>query len=178
MGSIDYREAHLDWVGVITRARKGERVEVTREETAPVYVVPWCDIEVLQDYELELDEKKALEELNQRRKRLRLWSDLRAKLKLPAESGPWEVKLSAQAAEDFRDFYGDEKQEIGKHIDGLSREPRPDGVVELNYGLCWLKLEEPNRIVYQFSPKASTVTIANLGHYRNMYRGYKPRYRV
>lgn len=162
---------------MITRALDGERVEVTWKGDASVYVVPYGDFIALRDHQFELERTEALEALNKRRKR-HVWKELRESFYLDDEMGHVAVELTGQANDDWPKVDSSAKDRIAKEIDSLTRQPEPKSASPLGYNLYRVEIEEQNRIVYQLSPDSSKVTIANLGHYCNVYRGYKPRFGI
>lgn len=83
----------------------------------------------------------------------------------------YEVEFSSRAARAFLKLPREAQQRLAKRIDALSKDPRPIGCEKLT-GLDAYRVRVGDyRVVYDVDDGARIVTIANVGHRREVYRG-------
>lgn len=83
----------------------------------------------------------------------------------------YEVELSSRAAREFLKLPKTAQQRLAPRIDGLAEDPRPAGAEKL-VGLDVLRIRVGEyRIVYFVDDAARVVTVARIGHRREVYRG-------
>ncbi|HXF72423.1 MAG TPA: type II toxin-antitoxin system RelE/ParE family toxin [Actinomycetota bacterium] len=82
----------------------------------------------------------------------------------------YEVELSSRAAREFLELPGPVQRRLAQKIDLLAEDPRPPGAEKL-VGLDAFRIRVgDHRIVYLVDDRSRVVTIARIGHRRDVYR--------
>ncbi len=82
----------------------------------------------------------------------------------------YEVEFSSRAAREFLKLPKQAQERLAPKIDQLAEDPRPPGAEKLS-GLDAFRIRVgDHRIVYTVDDSAAIVTIARIGHRRDVYR--------
>ena len=83
----------------------------------------------------------------------------------------WEVRFKPSALREFRDLPGNMQTRVGRRLDSLASDPRPQGVQKLEGGADFYRVRVGDyRIVYAIDDPARIVFIAKIGHRGDAYR--------
>jgi mRNA interferase RelE/StbE len=83
----------------------------------------------------------------------------------------YTIEIRPRARRSLRQFDTPARKAIASAIDGLASEPRPVGVMALKGHRPWLRMRVGDyRIIYAVDDRARLVTVAAIGHRREVYR--------
>ena len=83
----------------------------------------------------------------------------------------YQVDVRPRARRSLRQLDPSVRKVIGQLIDGLATEPRPSGAVALTGHHTYLRVRSGDyRVIYTVDDPARVVTIAAVGHRREIYR--------
>jgi mRNA interferase RelE/StbE len=83
----------------------------------------------------------------------------------------YEIELAATAARSFRKLAASHQRRIGRAIDSLSVDPRPNGCVKLAGEENLYRIRSGDyRILYQIRDRVLLVLVVAVGHRREIYR--------
>ncbi len=81
----------------------------------------------------------------------------------------YEVELSSRAAREFLKLPKQVQERLAPKIDQLAEDPRPPGAEKLSLDAFRIRVGD-HRVVYTVDDSAAIVTIARIGHRRDVYR--------
>ena len=83
----------------------------------------------------------------------------------------YQVDVRPRARRSLRQLDPSARKAIGQVIDGLATDPRPAGVVALTGHRPYLGMRSGDyRVIYTVDDHARAVTVAAVGHRREIYR--------
>lgn len=84
----------------------------------------------------------------------------------------YRVEFTSSARREYLRLPKPDKQRIGRHIDALADNPRPVACVKLaGMANLWRIRCGNYRVIYAIEDAALIVTVAKVGHRRDVYRG-------
>jgi mRNA interferase RelE/StbE len=87
----------------------------------------------------------------------------------------YTVDIRPRARRSLRQLDTPARRAIASAIDDLASEPRPAGVTALKGHRPWLRTRVGDyRIIYAVDDRARLVTVAAIGHRREIYRDLNP----
>lgn len=87
------------------------------------------------------------------------------------QRGPYTIDLRPRARRSLRQLGTITRRAIADAIDGLAVQPYPPDVQTLKGHRPWLRTRVGDyRIIYAVDNRARTITIAEIGHRREIYR--------
>jgi mRNA interferase RelE/StbE len=85
----------------------------------------------------------------------------------------YTIDVRPRARRSLRQLDPSIRQSIAQLIDGLAANPRPPGVVPLTGHRPYLRVRSGDyRVIYSVNDSARLVTVAAVGHRREMYRNF------
>jgi mRNA interferase RelE/StbE len=83
----------------------------------------------------------------------------------------YDIDLRPRARRSLRQFDAATQKIIADAIDGLATQPKPPGVQALKGHRPWLRTRVGDyRIIYVVDDRSRMITIAEIGHRREIYR--------
>lgn len=84
---------------------------------------------------------------------------------------PYRIEFLPSAVKELTALPQRRRQQIAKRIDALANDPRPPGVVPVEGRPGLLRLRSGDyRVLYRVDDAGSLVTVAKIGHRREVYR--------
>lgn len=87
-------------------------------------------------------------------------------------SGPYTVEVRPSVGKDLNDIEARDRARILRRIADLAGNPRPHGAIKLtNAGERWRIRIGDYRVIYTIVDDVLVVTVVEIGHRREIYRG-------
>jgi mRNA interferase RelE/StbE len=87
----------------------------------------------------------------------------------------YAIDVRPRARRSLRQFDPSVRKAIAQVIDGLGADPRPPGVMPLTGHRPYLRVRSGDyRVIYSVDDRARVVTVAAVGHRREIYRSFNP----
>ncbi len=84
----------------------------------------------------------------------------------------YRIEFTSSAQREYLRLPKPERQRVGQRIDSLAENPRPAGCVKLAGATSLWRIRCGNyRVVYAIEDSALIVSVAKVGHRRDVYRG-------
>lgn len=87
----------------------------------------------------------------------------------------YAIDVRPRARRSLRQLDPPVRTAIAQVIDGLAADPRPPGVMPLTGHRPYLRVRSGDyRVIYSVDDRARVVTVAAVGHPREIYRSFNP----
>jgi mRNA interferase RelE/StbE len=84
--------------------------------------------------------------------------------------GSYEILIKPSAVKELESLLLRDRRRIVARIEALAQEPRPRGCERLGAGRRYRLRQGNFRILFEVDDAAATVTVAKVGHRRDVYR--------
>jgi mRNA interferase RelE/StbE len=81
----------------------------------------------------------------------------------------YRIEFRPSAADELEKLPSTDRRRIGRRIDALAQDPRPQGIRQLDKGIYRLRAGD-YRVIYQIRDEVLLVLVIRIGHRSDVYR--------